>query len=240
MEINFNVKGQERKNLATAISEITEQPLTNEGAPTFAWVIGTYSISRNGTLTISGEDSGGLLTCLREKGFDFEDEPSDLEEIPESEQPDGLTIEMPLDGFTPEKLDNLMKLVNAKSALIKMALGVETLPIQQTGDTLKFPWFPLTEDGGTVAAYAQLVEKLCNMAKTQKRVTTREKEVEGSPKYAMRCLLLRLGFIGDEYKTSRKILLAKMTGSGAHKSVARSADSTAVVAETGSNSEVVE
>ena len=32
-----------------------------------------------------------------------------------------------------------------------------------------------------------------------------------------RCFLLRLGFIGDEYKAARKILLRNLTGSGAFK-----------------------
>ncbi len=31
--------------------------------------------------------------------------------------------------------------------------------------------------------------------------------------HAFRCFLLRLGFIGDEYKTTRKILLRNLTGS---------------------------
>ena len=36
--------------------------------------------------------------------------------------------------------------------------------------------------------------------------------------YAFRCFLLRLGFIGDEYKAARKILLRNFTGSAAFKS----------------------
>ena len=36
-------------------------------------------------------------------------------------------------------------------------------------------------------------------------------------KYAFRCFLLRLGFIGDEHKTSRKILLRNLSGSSAFK-----------------------
>jgi len=37
-------------------------------------------------------------------------------------------------------------------------------------------------------------------------------------KYAFRCFLLRLGFIGAEYKIERKILLRNLTGSSAFKS----------------------
>jgi hypothetical protein len=54
------------------------------------------------------------------------------------------------------------------------------------------------------------------MARNAKRVTATEKEVDNE-KYAFRCFLLRLGFIGAEYKTERKILLKNLTGSSAFK-----------------------
>ena len=38
-------------------------------------------------------------------------------------------------------------------------------------------------------------------------------------KYAFRCFLLRLGFIGNEFKQSRKILLSNLDGSSAFKTV---------------------
>ena len=53
-----------------------------------------------------------------------------------------------------------------------------------------------------------------------KRVTAKEKEVDND-KYAFRCFLLRLGFIGAEFKTERKILLQTLTGSAAFKSGAK-------------------
>lgn len=37
-------------------------------------------------------------------------------------------------------------------------------------------------------------------------------------KYEMRLFLIRLGFIGDEYKTARKILLRNLTGNSSWKS----------------------
>ena len=58
------------------------------------------------------------------------------------------------------------------------------------------------------------------MSKEQKRITASEKEVENE-KYAFRCFLLRLGFIGTEYKTDRKILLQNLSGSSAFKSGAK-------------------
>ena len=49
------------------------------------------------------------------------------------------------------------------------------------------------------------------------RITAREKDTDND-KYAFRCFLLRLGFIGAEYKEERKILLRNLTGSSAFKS----------------------
>ncbi len=138
------------------------------------------------------------------------------DDIPEPDEPDNLVIEMPLTGFTSEKLDNLTKLVNAKAPLLKVVLGAEDLPIQQTADTLRFPWFSDNLDGDTVKAYATLVEKLCKAAKEKHRVTAKEREIE-NPKYAMRCWLLSLGFIGDEYKQERKILLRNLSGNSSFK-----------------------
>ena len=54
------------------------------------------------------------------------------------------------------------------------------------------------------------------MSKDAKRVTAKEKDVDNE-KYAFRCFLLRLGFIGTEYKAERKILLRNLDGSSAFK-----------------------
>ncbi|MDL2318394.1 virulence protein, partial [Eubacteriales bacterium OttesenSCG-928-A19] len=131
-------------------------------------------------------------------------------------KPDRLILQMPLDGFTPEKLDNLFRMVIAKTPLLKMALDTEELPIRQTADTLDFPWFHFTEDAETVVAYTTLISLLCKTAKEKKRVTAKEREAP-NPKYALRCFLLSLGFIGEEYKAARKVLLSRMEGNGSWK-----------------------
>jgi hypothetical protein len=124
---------------------------------------------------------------------------------------------MPLKDFDNVALDNLNRLVGAKSELIKKALGVEDLPIEQEGETLSFSWFAFDTPPDDVTAYSQFITALCDMAKKQKRVTAVEKSVENE-KYAFRCFLLRLGFIGDEFADTRKVLLRNLTGNGSHKS----------------------
>lgn len=52
------------------------------------------------------------------------------------------------------------------------------------------------------------------MSRTLKRVTAVEHPVENE-KYTFRCFLLRLGFIGAEYKQDRKILLRNLEGNSA-------------------------
>ena len=108
-------------------------------------------------------------------------------------------------------------MVNAKASLLKAALGAEELPIQIGEETIRFPWFRGDTDGDHAQAYAVLISFLCKTALKKKRVTAKEKDVEGSPKYAMRCFLLSLGFIGDEYKAARKILLSKLEGNSSWK-----------------------
>ena len=81
---------------------------------------------------------------------------------------------------------------------------------------LDFAWFKADADPDEITAYFHLVTALCKMAKEAKRITGKDHPFENE-KYAFRCFLLRLGFIGEEYKTSRKILLSNFTGSSAFK-----------------------
>jgi hypothetical protein len=231
MKIRYNVTGAQRKSLASAVSEELNAPVHYLGAPTFAYEVGGYHIDKIGTLT--GKDNSGLEDALHRKGFDAAEreynEPDTCGGGPDgmntgdAPAPGKLVIEVPMDGFTPEKLDNLVKLVGAKAPLLKAALGAEDLPIRQTdedGGKLCFPWFGLDLDADTVDAYAALIEKLCEAAKEKKRVTAKERDVD-NPKYAMRCWLLSLGFIGDEYKRARKILLKNLKGNSSYKSKIR-------------------
>ena len=137
-------------------------------------------------------------------------------DVPEPYEDIGLVIEMPRSSFTGTALDNLKRLVESKSNLIKKALGTETLELEITDDKVGFPWFGDGAAPDSVKAYTHFVTALCEMARVQKRVTAKEKETDNY-KYAFRCFLLRLGFIGAAYKEERKILLRNLTGSSAFK-----------------------
>ena len=70
---------------------------------------------------------------------------------------------------------------------------------------------------GQLKSYIQLCLALSQMAKTVKSASPRPQQTE-NPKYAMRTWLLRLGFIGDEFKTARDLLTKRLSGDAAFRS----------------------
>ena len=117
----------------------------------------------------------------------------------------------------------MKNLSEAKGKLIRHALDVEDLPIEVSEDQVSFPWFEEMPSPEEVQAYTHFISALCEMARNQKRITVKEKETPNE-KYAFRCFLLRLGFIGKEYKEERKILLRNLTGSSAFQGGAKNED----------------
>ena len=104
--------------------------------------------------------------------------------------------------------------IESKESLIKKALGAENLMVGETDGKLDFAWFKADSEPDEVKANMHLVTALCDTAKRSRRVNAKDQPVENE-KYAFRCFLLRLGFIGDEFKMSRKILLKNFDGSSA-------------------------
>lgn len=69
---------------------------------------------------------------------------------------------------------------------------------------------------GQLKSYIQLCLALSQMAKTVKSASPKPQQNE-NPKYAMRTWLLRLGFIGEEFKTAREILTKRLAGDTAFR-----------------------
>jgi hypothetical protein len=132
-----------------------------------------------------------------------------------AQYPIGLTVELPLEGFDPPALDRLCRLVASKETLLKMALGVEALPIRVLEDRISLPWFPYTEDGDTILAYGQLAAAICRTAKEKQRVNAQPKEDYPNPKFTMRCWLISIGLSGPEFKLIRKLMTSTLPGNGA-------------------------
>ncbi len=119
--------------------------------------------------------------------------------------------------YTESDIQNLQNVLTSKVSLLKHALQTDadiTLTANESIVSLSF--FRATLNPAEVMAYIVLAAKLGEFAKGLKHASAVERPVENE-KYAFRCFLLRLGFIGPEYKTERKILLAPLEGSTAFK-----------------------
>ena len=213
MQIEFNKTGAERKALVKAISTIVGENAVYQFMPTCAYEIGCFTVTKDGALVFDDRaDSGAvetLLEQLAQQGFI----PAEADTA-DQDAPVGLSISIPLDKVN---CGNLTLLLEAKGSLIRKALGITELPVEIGEDTVSFPWFSELPEPEECEAYARFICALCEMSITQKRITATEKPVDNE-KYAFRCFLLRLGFIGNEYKTQRKILLRNLTGSSAFRS----------------------
>lgn len=160
---NYNLSGSDRKPLVEAMSQVLGLQAVYQGAPSFSYIIGDFTVDRNGVLSYSGnihsDYAAVLVEDLRSRGFvaeriaaendneitdaewvadvsgeniTAETESTDAapEEIPESNEtaenssmpqtvqsdnmPNQLTVEVPIDSFTPETLENLKKSSPAK------------------------------------------------------------------------------------------------------------------------------
>lgn len=225
MTVRINAQGAERKRLVQAISKWLDHPAEYCGAPTFEYKVGSIVVDKHGNLSFgdgfNSETLDRLLSYLYDESFDID--MSDIEE-PELLQPDGLCIVIPRSELSDEDLEKLKVLVQVKGPLFCKALNVDSLPLEVTDTKIKFNWFVGSTSPEEFEAYSTFICKLCEMVKKQKRINITDKPVVNE-KYAFRCFLLRLGFIGDEYKPHRKVLLRHLTGSAAFKEVEKNADS---------------
>ncbi len=229
MTIRYNATGKERKRLAQTIGSFLGEDVKYAGAPTFAYHIGEFTLDKNGNLIADGTldpKREKLLDCIDEAGFTcvidealekFEKTPS----IDSIADVDSLTLSFPDTGFDDAAFERLKALATAKAGLITKALDTISTEVLWNKDegTIQFPWFKLelaaNEDEKLAAIL--FLNKLMGFAKEATRVTAKEKDTENE-KYAFRCFLLRLGFIGDEFKGARKILLSRLSGNSAFKS----------------------
>lgn len=213
MTFKFNVTGAKRKELVNLIANFTGCDAHYKGAPSFAYEVDYFTIDRNGAVSFDDRADSEVIERLLQMLYDnsFVAEP-----VEEQDEPTGIAIQIPAAELTEAQLLNLHAILDAKGSLIKKALGIESLPINRMDERLDFPWFAADSTPEETQAYMKFISALVEMAKTQKRITAKEKAVDNE-KYAFRCFLLRLGFIGAEYKADRKILLRNLSGSSAFK-----------------------
>ena len=98
-----------------------------------------------------------------------------------------------------------------------------------TKGTIEFRCFEFKRPGngkqnglhaGQLKSYIQFCLALSEMAKVVSGASSKPQQNE-NPKYAMRTWLLRLGFIGDEFKTARETLTCNLRGDASFRSGVR-------------------
>ena len=221
---HFNVSGDTKKKLVKLISSHLGIESKYLGVPSCAYSIGAYTVNKDGSLSWDEDDekTPGLLEAIKAEGFtaseDEEVEEEEVlveEEMEEEAEVNRLCISFPKSMYEKRTLENLKNLVEGKGTLMKKAFKADSLEIVVDDEKVSFPWFELI-DSDHFNAYTQFISAITKMAREQKRILAKEREVENE-KYAFRCFLLRLGFIGDDYKLTRKILLENLEGSAAFK-----------------------
>ncbi|WP_022761897.1 hypothetical protein [Butyrivibrio sp. AD3002] len=212
MELTFSK--ETKKLMVKAIEEATGEKAKYLGVPSCAYQIGDYRVERDGTLKWEDckdteESSKVIEACIEATGIT----PEGIEQEEQAEENSyGLAFEIPTDKVN---IDNLKRILTAKGKLIMKALGVETLELEATEDKVTFPWFERI-DPEKAMIYSNFIAALCEMSIKQTRISAKETEVPNE-KYAFRCFLLRLGFIGDAYKKDRKVLLGNLDGNSAFR-----------------------
>ncbi len=220
MEIKFNVTGPDRKQLVNIISEVTGSKAVYKGMPSASYEVNNIIISKDGTCSFDKHTDFDTVRKILEAAEQAEFKPESIpDELTAKETMDqcnediAFSVSIPLDKVCIDKLSNLLK---SKANLIKKSLGIASLEFSIEKDKIVFPWFNKIPEPDEATAYTQFIVALCQMSINQKRISNKEKTTDNE-KYAFRCFLLRLGFIGNEYKKSRKILLKNLSGSSAFK-----------------------
>nr|DAY99199.1 MAG TPA: hypothetical protein [Caudoviricetes sp.] len=171
--------------------------------PTAAYEVGSITVTKDGTCIVDNNEAESIRILQDLAGATTEEPVSKA----------AFTVSIPLDKV---KVGNLTNLLESKGYLIKHALHIDDLRFELNEDSISFPWFSELPEPDEVHAYSALIAALCKMSKEQKRISATEKPVDNE-RYSFRCFLLRLGFIGDEYKTDRRILMRYLPGNSAFK-----------------------
>lgn len=225
--IEFNTKNMDRGSLARQIGKILGRDVKYLRVPTCNYDIGGCILDKEGRFYPTDDVEDVMLQAIAEllhgkpimdEGSKTNRQPEEQQDIPqESRNENGaLCVSVSASLFDDKSLENLQNIVNGKSTLLQHAFGIEQLEIIISETKISFPWFPLPSNADAVAAYTAFISQLCDLARKVKRVSLKDKEVDNE-KYAFRCFLLRLGFIGDDCKLYRKILMQNLTGNSAFK-----------------------
>jgi hypothetical protein len=209
-KINFSqtVTGQDRKTIASVIGQALGDTPKYAGPPTFGYTAGGWMVDKSSLVTSPEMDMTGIaavknvITALNITGLNAEG-----------------SLRINIYEISEDEVKVLCSVIASKSRLLKKSLKAEApLVVIYENGSASMPFFPASLDGDRVIAFLTLALKLAEFAGTLKYSSAKDKPVDNE-KYALRCFLLRLGFIGDKFKAVRKVLLSPMEGNTAHRRI---------------------
>lgn len=226
----------DRKEIVKAMELILGMKAKYQGPPTFAYVIGSFTVDRNGSVETDTEEEGiSMKQELTARGLAEADETT-------------LKVELPMTGMTADAVRNLLYMIHSKQYLLKKSIGADTIKVSDklverlqgeeaadleavlriigeeqpfgiafSEERISFTGFPF--DAQRVKAYTELAALMVKGAKEAKRVNPKE-TVEENEKYYMRIWLVRLGLDGKDAKETRRVLLENLKGHTAFRTEA--------------------
>lgn len=238
----------DRKKIVKSLEEYSGVKSKYLGAPSFAYEVETddetYIVDREGKIkTAIGKELDLEKVVNDNKNLD--EEPTEINEVEvviPMEGHAGITLRN-LVNMIYSKQDLIKKAFDITENIVEedFSLGINEVKLTQLEDfkealddlgenlcpgvkfdfqdnTITFKFLKGKWNVEKIETYSNFVAILNQNAKTLKRVSPKVKPTDNE-KYTFRTWLLRLGFIGDEYKQTRKLLLQNLSGNGAFRKV---------------------
>jgi hypothetical protein len=198
------------------------------GVPSFAYEIGDFTITRDGTIINKAGDEMELDEILNSS-----------EETTETEF-DSIEISFPMEGHDERTITNLLNMIYSKQSLIKKVFDYSENIVEKelideisTLESLSEILTTINKENckgidfndekltfnfikGDIHTSSEFLSLLIKKAKELQYTSSKPIETDND-KYTFRTWLIRLGMIGPEYKAHRKTLLSSLTGSSAFR-----------------------
>ncbi|MDR3602079.1 MAG: virulence factor [Desulfosporosinus sp.] len=244
---SFKVIGFERKQIASNIAEALGEEVKYQGPPTFAYLIAGWRVDRNGVVTSPEIEDNKILRTVLEalKTAGVIPEGNGTVTLPLNDH-DGNSLRNTVNIiWSKQKL--IQKALDWQASIIPAGLvnAINAVPIDSLEEfaeavnkaidagaieedsqlefdlidkSISFSFFNAILNIEEVLAYRTLCQLINEQGRKQKFSSTNQREVINE-KYAFRVWLLKLGFIGEIFKTERKILLSKLDGDAAYRTI---------------------
>ncbi|MBC8591104.1 virulence-related protein [Wansuia hejianensis] len=198
------------------------------GVQSFAYEVGDFTITREGTIIDKAGDEMKLDEILNSS-----------EETTETEF-DSIEISFPMEGHDERTIKNLLNMIYSKQSLIKKVFDCSENIVEKelideisTLESLSEILTTINKENckgidfndekltfnfinGDIQTSSEFLSLLIKKAKELQYTSSKPIETDND-KYTFRTWLIRLGMIGPEYKAHRKTLLSSLTGSSAFR-----------------------